>query len=181
MYTEWIAIHCRSKTTMPLGVDGDHRFRVYPGTRMHEALRDGDILLLLQPRDPILYAESVFHRLEHRLDWATGCPPAGRPEGLWYACRASYTGVDEHGARWYTCRWMRRLAGEPPAYTRPYGCLVEALVAYTKLRAGIPVPGGRGYIEGLKWCVERGSRGDRRLLASMHEVLQRIQEVLGEG
>ncbi len=181
MYREWIAIHCNSKTTMPLGIDERQRFRVYPGTRIHSKLEDGDILLLLQPRNPVLYAESVFHRLEAQLDWSTSCPPAGRPEGLWYACRVEYLGIDDHGAKWFRCKWMRKLAGEPPEYSRPYGCLIEALVAYTKLRAGVTVPGGRGYIEGLAWCVERGGKGDRSLLASMREVLQRIQEVLGEG
>lgn len=165
VYYEVIAAPCGARYTMPLGVvrEGSTlKFRVYREAGLAKILdhRERRLLLLL-PRDPLLYVESVEHRIEKRLLYRGDCPEPDPELGAWVECTARYLG-GQGGVHLYSCD-AKRLAGEPPGYTRLHGCIVEALVVLTKIRAGAPLPalpgGVEAYLEWLSWCIKRSGRG----------------------
>ena len=178
-FYEVIAFPCGVRLSMPLGVFGwdPGYFRVYSGTRMHRHYRGGP-LMLLYPANPLLFLDSIEHRLEDVVEWVSGCPVPEPGLGAWYTCMGTLVTV-EPGAAWFSCTNPRRVSGSGPvSYSRAYGCIVELLVLYTKAAAGLEVPGGRGYLEGLRWCVARSSRGDERLVAVAERLVQAILGVL---
>jgi len=181
VFYELVAFPCGARYSMPLGVyswDPGY-FRVYHGTGMARAYRGGP-LLLLAPRDPLLFLESLEHRLEQRVPYYSGCPFQDPRLGAWYSCLGVPLARDP-GADWYACANPRRIAGEPPhAYTRSYGCLVELLILYTKLLAGALSELPPGLVEGLHRCVERSARGGRIVEAS-RRIVQSIREILRRG
>jgi len=181
VFYELIAFPCGARYSMPLGVyswDPGY-FRVYHSAGMARLYRGGP-LVLLAPRDPVLYLESLEHRLEREIAYASGCPLPEPRLGAWYSCLGVPL-AGEPGADWYACVNPRRIAGELfHAYTRAYGCLVELLVIYTKLLANAIDEVPHGLVEGLSRCVERSTRGGRLADASQR-VVQAIREVLRGG
>jgi len=181
VFYELIAFPCGARYSMPLGVYSWNPgfFRVYTSTGMARVYRGGP-LLLLAPRDPILFLDSLEHRLEYEVAYASGCPLPEPGLGAWYTCLGVPI-AGEAGADWYACVNPRRIGGEPlQAYYRAYGCFVELLVIYTKLVAGALDSVPPGLVEGLQGCVERSARGGRLVDAS-RRVVQAIREVLRGG
>lgn len=165
VYYEVIAAPCGARYTMPLGVvreDVALQFRVYQDAGLAKILDRRRLrLLLLAPKDPLLYLESIEHKLEKRLLYRGGCPEPDPDLGAWVECITSYLGT-QGGVHLYSCD-ARRLVGESPGYTRLHGCIVETLVILTKIRAGAPLPalpgGVEAYLEWLSWCIKRSGRG----------------------
>lgn len=169
VYSELIAVPCGARYTMPLGVLGGRRplFRVYQGTGLYSILRGAArTLYLLAPRDPVAYWMSIEHTLEDLIQWK-GCPAPDPGMGAWYKCIPTLA-RSEAGYDVYECRGLEHVAGSPPAYTRAHGCLVELMVVYTKLRAGVRMEGVGEYARWLEWCVTRSApmRDDLTALAS---------------
>ena len=181
-YYEFVAFPCGGdRYSMPLGlVWGPNEFYVYRTAGLFRRLGRSGTLILLSPNDPLAFARSVDHTLELEASWDGGCP---RPEpawGAWYRCEYELRSADGEGAS-YVCRTLERVAGEPPPYSRVYGCLVELLVLLTKARAGVAEPWYLGYARGLKWCVERASRGNGRYVLEAERVLRELEGALGEA
>ena len=182
VYYEFVALPCGVRYSMPLGVlmGSTPSFRVYSSVGLYRLLRSGvEEILLLSPRDVRLFWYSIVHSLEDLLKW-NSCPEADESLGAWYSCSPiltrSYNGYDV-----YECRGFRFLGGYPPVYSRVYGCFVELLVLYTKLRAGVKLNDVGGYVEWLSWCIERSSPRNRSLLNIANMVKERIYNILGEG
>jgi len=180
LYYEFIAFTCGLRYSMPLGIyiDSKPMFRVYRGTGLYRALRGGvKRLLLLSPRDPMAFYESVRHTLESRIEWDSGgCPRVSEDLGLWVSCTPTLIS-EAPDFDVYVCSEFTYVAGVPPPYTRVMGCLVELLVLYTKARAGVLEAGYVEYARWLKWCVERASRGDSRYVSATEEVLRELEEI----
>ena len=175
VYLELIALPCTAdRYSMPLGVKvlgGRGFFRVYRGAGLLRALERGvECMLLLSPVDPRLFIESVLHTFEHALPW-NGPPLVDERLGFWYACSSilpfSSVGDEYH----YSCE-LRPLGGTVPvAYTRGYGCVVEALVYATKARAGIADPRG-DLLNYFVSCVRRS--GDEQLASALERALHAL-------
>jgi len=171
VYYEVVSFPCGYRYSMPLGVSrrgGRLLFRVFRGAGLLGRLGGGGRLYLLAPSRPEAFLWSLEHRLEESISWSGGCPVPDESLGAWVACEARSLGW-EGGALRYECLEPRHLAGQPPAYSRAMGCLVEMLVVVSKLEAGAPLPdlpgGVRGYLEWLAWCVSRSSGGGLEGLA----------------
>lgn len=179
IYYEFIAVACGYRYTMPLGVyfEARPRFRVYANSGLYRLLRDGvRVLLLLAPRDPLLFYESLTHRLERVLEWGgDGCPVMSPRLGSWFSCTPTLVeeGLDLDV---YECLEFKHVVGTPPPYTRVMGCLVELLVLYTKVKARVIEEGYLEYAKWLRWCIERASRGDPRYVSTAEFILQELEK-----
>ncbi len=172
-FREYVAFTCGTRLSMPLGVAGRRPgfIRVFHGTRLHRLWRGG-CLVLLAPRDPVLFYESIVGGIWDRVNYEGGVPVVDPSLGSWFSCNASLAGEGPYYDL-YFCDGPRPLAlAGWEGYSRVYGCLVELLVAATKALAGIRVP--EGYAEGLAWCVERSSLGDPRVREAVEWALQTI-------
>ncbi len=173
-FREFIAFTCGERYTMPLGVAGERPglVRIYRGAGLYHRF-GGGLLLLLAPRDPLLFYESVTHRLESSIRYEAGCPVVDESLGSWFSCNLTLAGSGPDYDL-YLCDGPRLLAASPfLGYSRVYGCIVELLVAASKAAAGVSVP--EGYAEGLAWCASRGSMGDDRVLRVVEWALQVIR------
>jgi len=184
LYYEFIAIPCGSKYTMPLGVYNGVKqsFRVYRETGLYSILRGGaGELFLLAPYDPVLFYESVVHKLESRIEWGgDGCPRVSELLGCWFQCTPKLAMTDPEFDV-YECSRFNHVAGAPPPYSRVTGCLVELLVIYTKVKAGVALEGYLDYARWLRWCVDRASRGDPRYVSIADLVLQDLKRASEES
>ena len=184
LYYEFIAIPCGTRYTMPLGVYNGARqsFRVYREAGLYSILRGGAReLFLLAPYDPMLFYESVAHKLESRIEWGSdGCPRVSELLGCWFQCTPALAAVNP-GFDVYECSRFKHVAGAPPPYSRVMGCLVELLIVYTKVRAGVAMEGYLDYARWLRWCVERASRGDPRYVSIADLILQDLKRAPGES
>lgn len=184
VYYEFIALTCGHRYSMPLGLylDPTPKFKVYDGSGLQRLLRGGvRRLLLLSPIDPMLFYESVVHELESRITWGDdGCPIVSHELGSWFYCEPSLV---ERGSNFdiYECLEFKHLTGVSPPYTRVTGCLVELLVLYTKVKAGVLEGDYLEYARWLKWCIERASRGDVRYVSTAELILQKLREAHGES
>jgi hypothetical protein len=183
LYYEFIAVPCGSRYTMPLGVYNGVKptFTVYRDSGLYRVLRGGvRELFLLAPYDPLLFYESLTHRLEHVIVWGgDGCPVVSESLGCWFHCTPRLVAEDQ-GFDTYECSSFKHIAGSPPPYSRVMGCLVELLVVYTKAKAGVLSGGYVGYARWLRWCIERASRGDPRYVSIAELVLQDIERASRE-
>jgi hypothetical protein len=183
LYYEFIAIPCNSKYTMPLGLYNGVRpsFTVYREAGLYNVLRGGvRELFLLAPYDPILFYESLVHRLESRIEWgADGCPVVSDLLGCWFQCTPVLV-VEDPGFDVYECSMFKHISGTPPPYSRVMGCLVELLVMYTKAKVGVAREGYLDYARWLRWCVERASKGDPRYVSIANLILQSLEGATGE-
>ena len=181
-YYEFIAVLCGQKYTMPLGlVFGRYpAFFVYKSARMSNYLHKGkpNPIYLLSPLDPTLFIKSLRHELEMELSYREGCPQPDSKLGLWYYCKALFSYEDKERYV-FRCEDMQKIGGECRPYSRAYGCIVELLVVLTKLQAGIKEPWFLEYARGLKWCVERSSNEDERLVSISDEILRSIEGYIG--
>ena len=141
-FYEFIAFPCMHRYSMPLGIlwSSPPVFRVYKSTGLHSILEGYDgHLYLLSPIRPEYFWYSVQHELEEMVEWR-GCPVPDDVHGAWFKCKP----VKATGSDYFTvfeCRGFRHVSGEPPPYSRSYGCLVELIVLYTKIRAGVDLDG----------------------------------------
>ncbi len=157
---------------MPLGIlwRDNPEFRVYAETRLYDILNHsiGDKpfkLLLLAPIDPLLYYQSLTHRLEQSIKYdKSGCPDVSQADiGAWYLCKPVIKSRNDN-ASIHECIEFKHLKGVPPPYSRSMGCFVELLVIYTKIRAGVEIPLElKPYVNGLLWCISRSSPYNREL------------------
>ncbi len=178
-YYEFVAFPCGSdRYSMPLGVTArEGAFRVFKGAGLLRRLNAKGTLRLLSPSDPLDFYLSLRHELEAQVNWDGGCPRPDPTRGLWFTCH--YVTVSDEGPDvLFRCVELRREGGELPPYSRVYGCLVELLVLLTKAKAGAGEPWYLDYAKGLRWCVERASRGDRRYVSTADEALRGIEEAL---
>ena len=184
VYYEFIAVTCGRRYTMPLGVLmlEPPRFKVYRGTGLHSILRSGGAsgLRLLSPLDPILYYESIEHRLEHNIRWdIDGCPVADDTLGAWFQCNPRMVEETmEYDV--YQCQGFQHITGMTPPYSRVQGCLVELLVILTKAEAGVVEDNILDYARWLKWCVERASPVEEKYVVLSKRILRRIESSLRE-
>ena len=174
VFLELVAFPCWDKRySMPLGViqfGGQAYFRIYTGTGLGQALREGcDCILLLAPLGAEAFVKSVLHSLELSLEWQ-GTPMPDNSLGYWYRCGPIIRGPAIGEEEWFSCP-LKELGGRlPGAYTRLYGCVVELLVHITKARAGA-VPLDWELVRRMLWCIRRSARGDRRLADRLTESL----------
>ena len=176
-YSELIAMPCR-RYTMPLGILALNppTFKAYKGTGLSRILEEAPTqLYLLAPRDPRLYWLSIEHKLEDLIEW-TPCPRPDPGMGAWYRCTPEKA-EDRGEYTLYKCTGLEHLAGSPPPYSRAHGCLVELMILYTKLRAGVRLGDPRCYARWLEWCVTRAAPG-REDLASLASKLRNLIEGL---
>ncbi len=159
-YRELIALPCGARYSMPLGVLGESPafFRVFHGAGLAEYLREP--LLLLAPTDPALFLYSLRHELEDMLEYDAGCPRIDPRLGSWFTCNPVLVGSSElYGL--YECDRLRPLLLVPwTGYSRAYGCLVELLIYYTRVSAGVVDP-DTGFTRGLALCLERSDKSGR--------------------
>ncbi len=175
VYLELIALPCTpDRYSMPLGVKvlgGRGFFRVYRGTRLLQALDRGvSCMLLLSPVNPRLFIESVLHALEDKLPWSS-TPLIDESLGFWFSCSSIHPLSSAGDTYHYSCT-LRPIGGSlPAAYTRSYGCVVEALVHATKARAGAVSP-SRDLLNHLVSCVRRS--GDEELASALERALRAL-------
>lgn len=182
-YYEFIAFPCGadSRYSMPLGVLwGDNKmFSVYRSAGLLRFLADRGTLMLLSPSDPLLFAKSVNHTLEHEVEWGPdGCPKLSGLGGI-YTCE--YQRLMEGPEKvTFGCK-LTEVEGPHVPYTRAYGCLVELLVLLTKARAGVGESWYVDYARGLRWCVERSTRGLRDYVDTADAILHELERIIKEG
>ncbi len=184
LYYEFIAVPCGSRYTMPLGVYNGVKpmFTVYREAGLYKVLRGGvDRLFLLAPYDPLLFYESLTHKLESKIEWGgDGCPITSELLGCWFQCTPKLV-IEEAGFDIYECLVFKHVAGVPQPYSRVMGCLVELLVVYTKVKAGVIQEGYLDYARWLRWCIERASRGDPKYVSIANLILQYLEEASGKS
>ncbi len=181
-YQETTALTCGEKNiSMPLGVivyGKQAYFRVFKNTRFYRLLRYSiPAILLFLPEDPLIYYQSINHSLESNPQiYASECPIVELP-GKITLCNFPMRICDCVDYDWYTCSLSHQL--EYPnemhvGYSRAYGCLLELLVYYTKVKAHVSNLPGEEYVNGLVWCIMRSSRNDRRLMEIVEKILKDI-------
>lgn len=169
-FHEYIAVSCSLDYTMPLGLlgSGPYFFKVYRGAGLQKYLDGNDCLLLLAPKEPELFLESVVHELESKRLRDSACI-LDSELGSWFTCTPVYVGSSSEYSL-YECDDIRpivKVAFE--GYHRGYGCLVELLVLYTKARAGVLTP-SQEVVEYLLYCMERSGAGG--------ELIDRVKRLL---
>ena len=186
-FVETIAFPCSgARYSMPLGIVPFGRrayFRVFRGAGLETHVRPGGSLLLLHPADPGLYADSLLHTLEKRLEWGSSCPIPDPSLGYWHLCSlVSPLGWDGFSTH-YSCT-LASLGGTVRlGYTRAYGCVVELLVHATKVAAGAASP-DIPFVRRMLLCIARSGRygrGDRlysRILRALQRLLGPVQEAV---
>ncbi|MCE4609229.1 MAG: hypothetical protein F7C36_02470 [Desulfurococcales archaeon] len=188
-YREVIAVPCRvGGYSMPLGlrVYGDQAFfKVYRETGLSRVLEQDKpmALLLLYPNDPRCFYESLNHVLEEERLEPSECPLLDA-EGCYRVCLSPlrvFGGIDYDI---YSCSLSHGFHVSDMCssigYSRVYGCLLELLVYYTKVMAGITGLPGYEYLEGLKWCIERASNHDKAVTDIVDEIISAIYDVMRE-
>lgn len=182
-YYEFIAFPCaaNARYSMPLGVlwGDDRTFSVYRSAGLLRFLADRGTLMLLSPSDPLLFVKSVSHSLEHEVEWEPdGCP---RLSGLGGIYRCEYRRLKEYPEEvTFSCSLTEVESPHVP-YTRAYGCLVELLVLLTKARAGVVESWYVDYARGLRWCVERSTRGLRSYVDAADAILRELEGIVGKS
>ncbi len=184
LYYEFIAIPCNFKYTMPLGIYNGVKpiFTVYREAGLYKILR-GSVreLFLLAPHDPIVFYESLVHKLESRIEWGDDdCPKVSEFLGCWFKCYPTLI-LENRDYDIYECSKFTHVAGVPPPYSRVMGCLVELLVIYTKVKAGVIREGYLDYAKWLRWCIEKASRGDFKYVSTADFILQDLERVTWES
>ncbi|MEB3844217.1 MAG: hypothetical protein LRS48_00880 [Desulfurococcales archaeon] len=177
-YREFIAFPCVSgfKYSMPLGLllyDSLAYGRVFRGAGLYRLAGRIDGMLLLSPDDPLLFYKSLKHELENKIKYCGSCPCPDPRLGSWYSCTPQLYS-DTGDFKPLTCTNLKpQLSGlhTITAYSRVYGCLVELLVYCTRVLAGVwgRSPSVEAYLAG---CAIRASRGDRRVVETVSEILQ---------
>jgi hypothetical protein len=186
LWLEFISFPCLgARYSMPLGVSlrgGRPFFRIYRGVGFERLLAEAGMparftVMLLSPRDPLLFLESYLHRLEHRVPWACDCP-SPRPElGSWLVCKAELAGFTGEFVA-YECSGLELavLAEEPGFYSRALGCMVELLVVHSKLAAGVETGiDAASYARGLAWCIERSAPERHELHVEAERLVQAVE------
>ncbi|MCE4619543.1 MAG: DUF447 family protein [Desulfurococcales archaeon] len=178
-FHEFIAFPCNTRYSTPLGLLGGPPwfYRVYEGARLRGMRYD--CLVLLAPRDPLLFLESLDHDLEKRVDYEGGIPVPSREMGSWYSCNPSLAAKGVEYDLYYCNRLNPLLLAEYNGYVRGYGCFVELLVLYTKVLAGVAEP-GEEVLEYLEGCIRR-TTWSRELHEAARRVVQSLLEPLREA
>ncbi len=162
VYYETIAFPCGTrKYSMPVGLlvfEDIAYMKIYSETGFHEILeKEGTRgIILLSPRNPLLFIESLEHRLEYNVQWNGECVVPDRELGMWISCPAPLIQYDIPHYTIISCR--PRLLNAPISvpYTRYYGCIVELLVYITKVLANVDVL-DEGYIRRMLACIRRSA------------------------
>ncbi len=180
-YREFIAFPCVAgfKYSMPLGLvlyDDLAYGRVYRDAGLYKLAGKMNCMLLLSPVDPLLFYRSLRHELEDKIQYCGPCPCPDPRLGSWYSCAPQFY-PDMGDFKPLTCANLKpQVSGRYniTAYSRVYGCLVELLVYYTRVIAGVwrRSPIVEAY---LADCAIRASRGDRRIAKAVSEILQRLR------
>lgn len=177
VYYELLCRLCEPKITTPLGLrfsEGFAYFRAF-SDRLREAMRETRKLVCLAPSDPLLFYEVVVERRE-----PFSCED--KPDlakGHWFMCEPEMVERTELFDL-YRCKNFSFLWGFLEPYTRAYGCLVELLVLFTKVRASVLKKEAVEYARWLSWCVERSSSVESHVHAA-RRLLDLIEEALSEG
>lgn len=177
VYYELVCRLCGSGDVAAIGfrISGETAyFRVF-SDRLRKALAEARRIVCLAPADPLVFYEAVVEK-ESR---AVSCENTDPAAGHWLECEPSL--VESGGSHdVYACSSLRLTWGFQPPYSRAYGCLVELLVVYTKMKAGVLGPEALDYARWLLWCVERSSSVREHVLAA-RRVLELAERVAGEG
>ncbi|WP_292320948.1 DUF447 domain-containing protein [Caldisphaera sp.] len=184
IYYEFISFLCNYRYSMPLGIlyNEEPLFYVYKTTKMAKLLskESQNRIYLLSPYDPILFLDSLEHKIENNISYDNGCPKLDESIGIWYNCNAIYKKEFNDKLEFY-CSNLLKLKGDAVPYNRSYGCIVELLVLLTKVQAGVKEPWFLTYANGLKWCVERSSNKDERYAKVSDHILQLLKKYYGES
>ncbi len=183
LFYETIAFPCGTREySMPLGVvatDNLLWFRVFPGAGLSRLLSDSTSILLLAPRDPLWFAESLEHTLERRFQWSGGCPLIPGEDGLIIYCGKPLLEGSVGGVEYYSCRVSRIEGRGCHVYTRAYGCLVEFLIYYTRVLAGI-IERDEFLERSVAKCIDSATRYGGWYRERFKRVLQRFLTALRE-
>lgn len=169
-FHEYIAVSCSLDYTMPLGLlgSGPYFFRVYKGAGLERVLGNGGCLLLLAPRDPELFLESILHEFERNNIRDPSIIYSGNL-GSWFSCTPIRVGESGEYTL-YECDRINPIVKSCfNGYHRGYGCLLELLIIYTKARAGVVEP-SKDIVSYLLECMGRSG--------SRVEVIERVKRLL---
>lgn len=184
IYYEFISFLCNSRHSMPLGIlyDKDPIFYVYKTTKMAKLLskESQNKIYLISPYDPLLFLDSLEHRIKDKIKYNNDCPEPDENIGTWYYCNAIYRNESRDRLEFY-CKNFFKLKGKAIPYSRSYGCIIELLVLLTKVQAGFKEPWFLTYANGLKWCVERSSNKDEKYEKASEYLLQLLRKYYEES
>ena len=166
-------IPCGLRYSMPVGLlgNGPYFFRIFKSSHKLEN-KIKDCLLLLAPLDASLFFKSVIHEFENEIDVLDLSELV--KHGSLYACTPMLVGeAPEYFL--YECIGLRPLhVASWTGYNRGYGCLLELLILYTRIRIGLIEPDIK-IIKYLINCIKRSNPGGN-LDNIAKRVLQLIQK-----
>ncbi len=165
-----IAFPCGQKYSTPIGLLGGPPWfiRVYKGARLESHFNG--CLILLAPSNPVHFYESLMHRLEKEIDYEGPFPQLREDYGSWFICSPQLAGSSPEYLL-YECDKIRPIILTPfTGYIRGYGCLVELLIIYTRVRNRIWSI-EKETLEYLNECVRRSVRD-----GSLNNISRRITE-----
>ncbi|WP_167827844.1 DUF447 domain-containing protein [Pyrolobus fumarii] len=169
----------------PLGVvrDGDMLYAwLYPGTTLYNATLGGCVVLSV-PSDPIDYARVLFG--EARTENQEYCCPTLSNPYLVIEARVESIEMDGYKKR-LTLRPVRAAkVSDPEPFTRLASCLVELLIAYTRVKVFDDCSEKLAHYRSVEPCIsflERRARGEyltwfKRILASINAHLDACRGV----
>ncbi|MCE4600816.1 MAG: DUF447 family protein [Desulfurococcales archaeon] len=169
-------VSCDASYSMPLGIlgEGPYFFKIYKDPMSGEEKNVGGCLLLLAPIDPLVFYESIMHSLERRKELRDLDALAGL--GSVFTCSPVRVGEAPEYVL-YECDRLRPISIAPwRGYNRGYGCLVELLIIYSRVRAHVIEPDW-GVLDYLLRCIERSIPGG----GNIDNVARRLLQVIRGG
>ncbi|MEB3806724.1 MAG: DUF447 family protein [Desulfurococcales archaeon] len=170
-------VSCDASYSMPLGIlgEGPYFFKIYKDPLGGREKDIGECLLLLAPLDPLIFYESMMHRFESRNDLWDLDVLAGL--GSVFTCNPVRVGEAPEYVL-YECDRLRPISiASWRGYNRGYGCLIELLILYSRVKARVIEPDW-GVLDYLLRCIERSIPGGGDVDSVARRLLQLIRESL---